>query len=107
MFQRLAHGEEFSPVGAEAAGVHTCVDDEAPEDTASRFVPQSDPSLALRYVVADVDQLQQQQVEQSSGDEAAVPGTGEAQGWARETHRGTLRMTEEMFKLTCHLMQSL
>lgn len=85
--QCLAHGEEFSPVGAEATGVHTCVDDEAPDETASRFVPQSDSSLALRYVVADVDQLQHQQVKQSSGDDAAVPGTGEAQGRAGQTHR--------------------
>lgn len=78
--QHFAHGEEFGPVGAEAVGVHACVDDEAPDETASHFVPQSYPSLALCYVVAHVDQLQHQQVEQSSSDDAAVPGTGEAQG---------------------------
>lgn len=68
-------------------GVHTRVDDEAPDETAPRFVPQSEPRLALRYVVADVDQLLHQQVEQSSGDDAAVPGTSEAQSRAGQTHR--------------------
>lgn len=102
-FHRLAHGEEFNPVGAEAVRVHTRVDDEAPDETASGFVPQSDPSLTLRYVVADVDQLQHQQVEQPSGDDAAVPGTGEAQGRAGQTHRVGLLMTDE---LTCPKTQS-
>lgn len=60
--QRLTHGEEFGPVGAEAVGVHTRVDDEAPDETASCLVPQSDSSLTLCYVVADIDQLQHQQV---------------------------------------------
>lgn len=29
--QRFAHGQEFVPVAAEATGVHTRVDDEAPD----------------------------------------------------------------------------
>lgn len=63
------------------------VDDEPPQAAAARFVPQGQLSLPLRHVEADVQNLWEQQVEQSGCDDAAVPAAGEAEGCAANTHR--------------------
>lgn len=51
----VGHSQELYPVVAEALRVDTGVDDQAPEERAAGFVPQGEPGLALRHVVADVD----------------------------------------------------
>lgn len=60
----------------------SCVHDESTQAALTRFVPQSQQGLALRHIEADVEALEHQQVQQPTGDNAAVPGTGEAKGWA-------------------------
>lgn len=44
------------------------------------FSPQCKLCLPFCHIVADIDKLQHQQVEQACCDNTAVPGTGEAQG---------------------------
>lgn len=70
---------ELSPVGSEPSRVDARVHHQAAVGSAGALVPQGEPGLPLRHVVADVDELHQQQVKQPAGDDAAVPGAGEAQ----------------------------
>ena len=58
------------------------MDHEPPAGGASGPVPQSAAGLALGHVVAGVDDLHHEQVEQPGGDDAAVPGAGEAKSSA-------------------------
>jgi len=76
--QLFSHGHELSPVAKETLRVDTRVHDESPVGAASGFLSQGRACLALGYVVADVDDLHHQQVEQPTGHDAAVPRTGEA-----------------------------
>ena len=77
--QFFAHGHELCPVATETFRVDASVHDESPVGTASGFVSQGGACLALGHVVADVDHLHHQQVQQPPGHDAAVPGTGEAE----------------------------
>lgn len=77
--QFLPHLHELSPVCAETPRVDAGVHHQAAVGAAGALVPQGEPCLPLRHVVADVDGLHQQQVKQPSGDDAAVPGAGEAE----------------------------
>ncbi len=83
--QFFSHGHELCPVATEASRVDAGVHDEPPEGAASGFVSQGDACLALGHVVADVDDLHHQQVEQPTGHDTAVPGTGEAKCSAGNT----------------------
>lgn len=76
--QFFSHGQELCPVATETTRVHAGVHDESPVGAASGFLSQGCACLALCDVVADVDELHQQQVEQPAGHNTAVPGTGEA-----------------------------
>ncbi len=86
----LAHGQEFNPVIEEASWVNTGVDDQSPEKAASGFLSQSQTRLSFGHVEADVDKLEEQQVQQTSGHDTAVPGTGETQSRAEEQKTGQL-----------------
>lgn len=61
------------------------VDDESPQATLARFVPQSQQRLALCHVEADIHNLHHQQVKQRTCENAAEPGTGEAERRAVNT----------------------
>ena len=54
-------------------------EDESAQAALACLVPQSQQRFPLCHVEADVYKLDQQQVKQGSGDDAAEPGTGEAQ----------------------------
>lgn len=75
----VSHGYELRPVVTKTTGVDPCVNNEAPEENACGLLTQGDACLPLRHVVADVGQLEHQQVEHPTRHDAAVPGTGEAQ----------------------------
>lgn len=74
----ICHGEELNPVLEEATWVLSRVNDESPQAALARFVSQSQLSLALCHIEADVQQLYGQQVKQPSCDNDAVPSTREA-----------------------------
>lgn len=92
----VSHGHEEGPVLAQTSRVHSGVHDEPAAGPACSFLPEGRSRLPLRHVVADVDDLHQQQVEQPAGHHAAVPRTGEAQGGAgkRTKRRCTALNTE-------------
>lgn len=79
MVPLIHHVQELRPVCSESSRVDARVHHQAAVGPAGPLVPQGEPGLPLRHVVADVDELHQQQVEQPSGDDAAVPGAGEAE----------------------------
>lgn len=83
----ICHGEELNPVLNEATWIVPRVHNQSPQAALARFVPQSQLSLPLRHVEADVQNLNQQQVEQPGGDDAAVPGAGEAERGAADAER--------------------
>lgn len=74
----VPYGYELGPVATETSRVDASVHDEPPVGTASGFVSQGDACLTLSDVVADIDDLHQQQVEEPTSHDAAVPCTGEA-----------------------------
>lgn len=85
-----AQGGELVPVAQEAPVVLACVHDEPPEEPAPRLLPQGLLHLPLGHVVADVDQLNQEDVAHAGGDDGRVPHAGEGQrragkgnGWVR------------------------
>ncbi len=73
-----------------ALWVNTGVDDQTPEKAASGFLSQSQTRLSFGHVEADVDKLEEQQVQQTSGHDTAVPGTGETQSRAEQQKMGQL-----------------
>lgn len=77
--QFVSHGHEFGPVATETSRVDPGVHHEPPEGTAGGFLSQGDPCLSLGHIVADIDDLHDQQVKQPTGHDAAVPRTGETQ----------------------------
>lgn len=81
----ICHGEELNPILVEATWILSRVDDESKQATLARFVPQSQLSLPLRHIEADIQNLHHQQVKQSPCDDAAVPSTGEAKCCAVKT----------------------
>lgn len=83
----VRHGEELNPVLKEATWILPSVDHEPLQAAASRLAPQSQQRLSLRYVEADVEHLRHPQVKQPGRDDAAVPGTGEAERRAVNTPR--------------------
>lgn len=97
------HGEELKPILKEATWILLRVDDQPLQAAAARPPPQGQQRLSLRHVEADVEHLHHPQVEQPSRDDAAVPGTGEAERRAGETPRvqesarGTLGMRPKKF----------
>ena len=62
------------------------VDHQAEQMAATPLIAQGDLGLALRHVEADVQDLEEQQVEQTRCHHAAVPGTGETQRRAGENN---------------------
>ena len=80
----VRHGEELPPVGEEPAVVLSGVHHQAQQEAPSRLAAQRRLGLALRHVEADVQQLEEQQVEQPGRHQGAVPRTGEAQRRAAE-----------------------
>lgn len=79
MLHLAHHLQELGPVGGDSSTVDARVHHQAAAGTAGALVSQGQPGLPLRHVVADVDDLHQQQVKQPTGDDAAVPGAGEAE----------------------------
>lgn len=75
----VCHGEELNPVLKEAAWILPRVDDQPLQAAAARLAPQGQQRLSLRHVEADVEHLRHPQVQQPGRDNAAVPGTGEAE----------------------------
>lgn len=61
------------------------MDDQPLQAAAARLAPQGQQTLSLRHVDADVENLHHQQVQQPGRDDAAVPGTGEAERCAADT----------------------
>lgn len=84
----ICHGEELNPVLIEATWILSCVEDESPQTALACFVPQSQQRLSLCHIEADVQNLDRQQVKQSTCDNAAVPGTGEAECRTANTESG-------------------
>ena len=82
----VRHGEELKPVVEEPPVVLAGVDHQAEQMAATRLIAQGDLGFALRHVEADVQDLEEQQVEQTQGHHAAVPGTGEGQRRAGENN---------------------
>jgi len=80
----VSHGHELGPVATKALRVNAGVHDESPVGAASSFLSQSCSCLTLRHIVADVDDLHDQQVKQPDGHDTAVPRTGETKCRAGE-----------------------
>lgn len=83
----ICHGEELNPVLIEATRILSCVNNESPQAALARFVPQSQLSLSLCHVKADIENLCHQEVKQSTCDNAAVPRTGKAKCCAVKVKR--------------------
>lgn len=78
---RSQHGE-LVPVPQEAPVVLACVHDEPPEEPTPCLLPQGLLDFPLRHVVADVDQLDQEDVGHARCDDRRVPHAGEGQSRA-------------------------
>lgn len=74
-----AQGGELVPVPQEAPIVLACVHDEPAEQPAPRLLSKGLLHFPLRHVVADVYQLDQEDVGHAPHDDHRVPHAGEAQ----------------------------
>lgn len=82
-----AQGGELVPVPQEATIVLACVHDEPAEQPAPRLLSKGLLHFPLRHVVADVYQLDQEDVGHAPHDDHRVPHAGEAQSWAGSRKR--------------------
>lgn len=89
----MCHGEKVQPVLTQAAWILSGDHHQSPQAPLARFVSQSQLSLPLRHIEADVQDLDNHQVKQSGRDNAAVPYTGEAKSCAVNIHYNITLMT--------------
>lgn len=77
-----AQGGELVPIAQEAPVVLACVHDEPTEEPAARLLPKGLLDFPLGHIVADVYQLDEEDVGHTSSDDHGVPHTGEGQSRA-------------------------
>lgn len=82
MERACAQRGELVPVPQEAPIVLACVHDESTEEPPPSLLSQSLLDLPLGHVVADVDQLDQEDVGHACCDDHRVPHAGEGQSRA-------------------------
>lgn len=75
-----AQGGELEPVAQEAPVVLACVHDEPAEEPVPCLLAKGLLHFPLRYIVADVYQLDEEDVGHAGCDDHRVPHTGEGQG---------------------------
>lgn len=86
------HGKELDPVLEEASRIGSGVDNQATVTPSARFVAQGDLSFPLCYVITNVDDLNDEQVEQTSCYDNTVPHTCEAQCCATHKYNNILKI---------------
>lgn len=77
-----AQGGELVPIAQEAPVVLACVHDEPTEEPAARLLPKGLLDFPLGHIVADVYQLDEEDVGHARCDDHGVPHTGEGQSRA-------------------------
>ncbi|CAJ0946029.1 unnamed protein product, partial [Ranitomeya imitator] len=87
----IVQRQKVDPVLEKSLAERSCVHNQTPEEAAAAPLPQGDPHLPLRDVVADVQQLNKQQAAQSGGDNGAIPHTREGKRRAGKTQNSSLK----------------